>query len=209
MFGERWFGDKNEEERANFEAGLVAWEQRHDQFEREQQELVRLTNKATEEQEKITDGVDTSAEQLDRHLRAEMQLYHWKAQHPRLPFSGTGENKPSAREENGIGYLKMQKLVSGSYHQEKAEYCAEQAQERLQKAEEASPQWWSNLTEEEIRQIATGERTRADRDAENAAFERQLHAQTRKEAANWLRTQANCLEMPEGKPAAPPPPPDR
>lgn len=153
-------------------------------------ELDRLCAESIEATEKIENGIDTSAAQLDRHLTAYAAHIYWSTQHALSWEPWEPASLKFEREDLGIEYLKIQKILNGSYHKEKAAYCAERAQEHIQ------------IAEKHEQELASGDEI----PGQELSLSRQSIARSRRWAANWLRTEANCLDMPEARPAAPPPP---
>jgi len=145
-------------------------------------DIDRLTADARQAEEQIENGSDTSAAQLDRFLAAEASYLHWSAQHalPTEPWEGI---ETEEREEKGVQYLQIQKVLTGSYYKEKADYCNQMYQFHRGKAEEGEEKISAGL--------------------ENPDHTSRLEARiarSRMWAANWLRTEANCLTMPEARP---------
>ena len=134
------------------------------------------------EEVKIEEGQDTSAEQLDRYLSATSEYYKWVAQNPAPEYPT--EKRAEHREENTQTHWRYNQLLTGSYYHEKADFCHEQYLVNRGDAEEREAD------------IASGKKTPSETTPA-------LIAQSRTKAANWLRTEANCLEMPDPRPPAP------
>lgn len=135
-----------------------------------------------QEEVKIENGEDTSAEQLDRYLAAASKYHKWIAQNPAPEYPT--EKLAEHREENTQVHWRYNRLLTGSYHHEKADFCHEQY---------LYYRWEAEKREVDI---PSGEQTLS---AKSPA----LIAENRKKAANWLRTEANCLEMSEPRPPVP------
>jgi hypothetical protein len=132
-----------------------------------------------QEEVRIENGEDTNAEQLDRYLAAASKYYKWVAQNPAPEYPT--EKLAEHREENTQEHWRYNQLLTGSYHHEKADFCHEQYLHYRGEAEKREAD------------IASGEQTLS---AKNPA----LIAENRKKAANWLRMEASCLEMPTARP---------
>jgi hypothetical protein len=87
------------------------------------------------------------------------------------------DHPPEERERNAEWYLRYQRVLNGSYQVEKANFALEEARLKKSHAEE----------QDEYSETSFMLERRAGR----------------KIAANWFRTAANCLTMPEAKPTPP------
>jgi hypothetical protein len=150
---------------------------RHNSEEARLDEFGRLSDAMDEEETKIEEGTDTSAEQLDRYLTAAATFHHWHALNPRPEM-------PGERESEGVWFVKYQRILNGTYQVEKANYALETAQYRKKEADE--------------REIGILDPEEDEREKEKY---RLWNAEDRTIAANWYRVTANCLEMPTARPA--------
>jgi hypothetical protein len=132
--------------------------------------------------EELETGVHTEATHLDALLEASMNYHQWKAHHP-------SEYSPAdRRESDGELFLKYRKILRGSYQQEKAGYCLEEAQyyrDTIAEEEKALQEKRKGMSEDDRREVI---------------------GKAKVYGANWLRTAANCLEMPEARPPGAPQP---
>jgi hypothetical protein len=166
-----------------------------EQFERDTQESQRLVEVWSQAGEDIAEGINTSTEQLDTYLTAAVDYFHFNAQHA----IDTVIPELGGREEAAIEYLKYKKILDGRYQYEKADYCEEQYKfhrGNAERTEQTIEQLKRDAKMDSFRHPAARERNEALVRKTEASI-----AQERRKAANWLRTQANCLEMP-------PPPPE-
>jgi hypothetical protein len=132
-------------------------------------EHTRLYEAANREESKLSYSGDTTPQQLDRYLRAEIALSQWIANHP------TATDKAAERKLHQEKIQQYTDILTGSYHDEKRQFCRERADSLLAIANEKFD------------------------DNDIVGKERSIGA--RKQAANWLRAEANCLTMPDKQPA--------
>jgi hypothetical protein len=144
------------------------------------EEYRQLNEKQRVLREQIETGTETDAAHLDKFLEASATFYQWKTHHP------ASHHSANQREEDGVQFLRYQKLRRGTYQGEKTGFCLEMAQEKKEVADH----------EEKLLQEG-----HASIDREEST---EIIGRARTFAANWLRTTANCLEMPTARPAPPP-----
>src|SRR4051812_46346908 len=84
-------------------------------------EFGKLSGAMDEALDKIEEGEDTSAAQLDRYLSAASEYYRWLAHNPHP------DHPLEERENSAQWHWRYSQLLSGSYHQEKANFALEQA----------------------------------------------------------------------------------
>jgi hypothetical protein len=147
---------------------------------REQAEYDRLYKIVQEEKDKIEVDGSTDPQQLDTYLESRMTLHQWLSQHPR-----TSDKEPESAYHTEK-YWEARKTLTGSYYTEKAFFCQEQA--------DAFRGLAGKLTD----QIVIEER-KHNTDWPSAD---EMALQGRLRAANWLRMEASCLEMPISRPLA-------
>src|SRR5436305_1348237 len=73
-------------------------------------------------------GSQTDVASLDKFLNASVEYYHWCARHPE-------DNAANQQESDAVSYLKYQRISRGSYQNEKANFCLEEAETNKKFAE--------------------------------------------------------------------------
>ncbi len=142
----------------------------------------KLLETQTTLQQQLELGGRTDPAHLDKFLEASAAFYQWKTHHS-VPGQEP-ETTAYYSEAHAEQFLKLQKVRNGSYQNEKANYCLEEA--RVQQGIAVDG-------ERQLQETPEGEK----RDELNEEIQ-----YARRVATNYLLTAANCLNMQTERPSA-------